>query len=57
LPFTILQYDGQNGVELALKILKDEFELCMGLAGCRTVKEINKGHLSVLQCNGMLAKL
>ena len=30
---TPVQYDGQKGVELAIKILHDEFELCMGLTG------------------------
>lgn len=49
-----LAYDGSNGVGLALDILLKEFKLCMGLAGCSKVSEINHGHLSILQSNGLL---
>ncbi|KAI7233806.1 FMN-dependent dehydrogenase [Hortaea werneckii] len=52
-----LGFDGQRGVELAIDILKDEFWLCMGLAGCKNVREINAGHLAILKRDGMLAKL
>ena len=31
---TSRQYNGQEGIELALKILQHEFKLTMGLAGC-----------------------
>ncbi|KAG5655272.1 hypothetical protein KAF25_010424 [Fusarium avenaceum] len=52
-----LAYDGQNGVELALKLLYDEFKTAMALAGCKNVNEITKDYLSLLQPNGVLAKL
>lgn len=73
-----LQYKGQEGVELAVKILMAELKMTMALAGyvlqstrcvftmtamlttfrrCRTVKEINRGHLAVLKGDGVLCKL
>ncbi|KAJ4350811.1 Non-canonical non-ribosomal peptide synthetase fub8 [Ascochyta clinopodiicola] len=52
-----LAYKGQAGVELAIKILFEEFKSTMALAGCRSVKEITPNHLSVLKYNGVLAKL
>ncbi|KAF9690869.1 hypothetical protein EKO04_011110 [Ascochyta lentis] len=52
-----LAYKGQEGVELAIKILFEEFKSTMALAGCRSVKEITPNHLSVLEHNGVLAKL
>lgn len=51
------KYAGQEGVELALKILEDEFRLCMGLAGCVSVAEISKAHLMRVQGDGTLARL
>ncbi|KAH7157311.1 FMN-dependent dehydrogenase [Dactylonectria estremocensis] len=52
-----LAYDGERGVKLALDILYDEFITCMALAGTRTIADISKAHLSLLQPNGVLAKL
>ncbi|KAJ4993811.1 2-hydroxy-acid oxidase [Stagonosporopsis vannaccii] len=52
-----LAYKGQEGVELALQILLEEFKSTMALAGCRSVAEITRNHLSVLENNGILAKL
>ncbi|KAH7391988.1 FMN-dependent dehydrogenase [Phaeosphaeria sp. MPI-PUGE-AT-0046c] len=52
-----LAYKGQAGVELGIRILFEEFRSTMALAGCRTVKEITANHLSVLESNGILAKL
>ncbi|KAG9725084.1 hypothetical protein KCU59_g15374, partial [Aureobasidium melanogenum] len=46
-----------QGVELAVKILMAELRMTMALAGCRTVKEINRGHLAVLKGDGVLCKL
>jgi (S)-2-hydroxy-acid oxidase len=37
-----LAYDGENGAAKVLEIIRDEFSLCMALAGCRTVDEIVK---------------
>ncbi|KAK0664319.1 Peroxisomal (S)-2-hydroxy-acid oxidase GLO4 [Lasiodiplodia hormozganensis] len=50
-------YKGQEGVELGIKILMNEFKITMALAGCRSVNEINKSHLSVLTSSGILCKL
>ncbi|KAF7670697.1 fmn-dependent dehydrogenase [Alternaria burnsii] len=52
-----LAYKGQAGVELGIRILYEEFRSTMALAGCRSVKEITTNHLSVLEGNGILAKL
>jgi len=52
-----LAYGGQAGVELALKILQHELQTAMALAGCRSVSEISREHLSVLGQNNLLAKL
>jgi (S)-2-hydroxy-acid oxidase len=38
-------------------MLYEEFRSTMALAGCRSVKEITKNRLSVLESNGILAKL
>ena len=40
-----LAYKGQAGVELMLRLLSDEFKLCMGLAGTTKVSEISKEYL------------
>ncbi|KAI6080839.1 FMN-dependent dehydrogenase [Hypoxylon rubiginosum] len=56
-PIWGLAYNGEKGVDLAINLLLNEFKLVMGLAGCRTVSEINRGHLSVLEPNGLLSKL
>jgi (S)-2-hydroxy-acid oxidase len=42
---------------LGIRILYEEFRSTMALAGCRSVKEITTNHLSVLEGNGILAKL
>ncbi|KAJ5673158.1 FMN-dependent dehydrogenase [Penicillium longicatenatum] len=52
-----LAYDGQKGVELGLNLLYDEFTTAMALAGCRNVSEITSESISVLQPDGVLAKL
>ncbi|GAB7332141.1 hypothetical protein MBLNU13_g04017t1 [Cladosporium sp. NU13] len=57
IPIWGLAYNGQEGIELALKILQHEFKLTMGLAGCRSVKEISRSHVTFLDHQGMLAKL
>lgn len=44
-------------MDLALKILEDEFRLCMGLVGCTSVAEISKAHLVRVQGDGTLARL
>ncbi|KAH7126430.1 (S)-2-hydroxy-acid oxidase [Dactylonectria estremocensis] len=57
IPIWGLAYNGQEGVELAIKILMDEFKITMALAGCKTIKDITRDHLRYLDGNGMLAKL
>ncbi|KZZ90871.1 FMN-dependent dehydrogenase family protein [Moelleriella libera RCEF 2490] len=57
IPIWGLAYNGQEGVELALKILMYELKVAMSLAGCRTLKDISASHLAVLGTNGVLAKL
>ncbi|CAG7949445.1 unnamed protein product [Penicillium olsonii] len=52
-----LAYNGSSGVGLALDLLFKEFKLCMGLAGCNKIADITSAHLSVLQSNGLLAKV
>ncbi|KAL9580247.1 MAG: hypothetical protein Q9203_006381 [Teloschistes exilis] len=57
IPIWGLAYKGQAGVELGMNILQSEFQVTMALAGCRSVKEITRNHLSFLDGNGLLAKL
>ncbi|KGO40213.1 Aldolase-type TIM barrel [Penicillium expansum] len=57
IPFWGLAYNGQEGVELAIRILRQELRITMALAGCRTISEIQKCYLSVLQPDGILSKL
>ncbi|KAI5468161.1 FMN-dependent dehydrogenase [Mariannaea sp. PMI_226] len=57
IPIWGLAYKGQEGVELALQILIDEFKITMALAGCKTIKDITREHLRYLDSNGVLAKL
>ncbi|EXJ68546.1 uncharacterized protein A1O5_08339 [Cladophialophora psammophila CBS 110553] len=57
IPIWGLAYNGHRGVVLAIQLLYDEFKLTMGLAGCKTISEINRAHLSVLESNGVLSKL
>ncbi|KAH7024344.1 S-2-hydroxy-acid oxidase [Microdochium trichocladiopsis] len=56
-PLWGLAYGGQEGVERAVDILEDELRLAMALAGCPSIKDITKDHLSVLGVNGLLCKL
>ncbi|KAJ5673783.1 hypothetical protein N7462_009222 [Penicillium macrosclerotiorum] len=57
IPIWGLSYDGQAGVELAIRILAQELRITMALAGCRTISEIKQSYLSVLRSDGLLAKL
>ncbi|GME33172.1 FMN-dependent dehydrogenase family protein [Neofusicoccum parvum] len=56
-PIWGLAHDGEDGVELALRILMAEFRIAMALAGCKSVKEVSRCHLSVVDTNGVLSKL
>ncbi|KAK1852006.1 fmn-dependent dehydrogenase family protein [Colletotrichum chrysophilum] len=57
IPIWGLAYNGQEGCELALKILQYELKIAMALAGTRTIEEISRGHVAYLNGSGVLAKL
>lgn len=52
-----LAYKGQEGVELCLRLLADEFRLCMGLAGVTKVEDIGKEYLVKMDRSGFVARL
>ena len=52
-----LAYKGADGVKLALKLLIDEFRLCMGLAGVTRVEEIGKQYLVRMSRDGHPSRL
>ncbi|KAF2010897.1 L-lactate dehydrogenase [Aaosphaeria arxii CBS 175.79] len=52
-----LAYKGQEGVELALQLIRDEFKLCMGLAGITKVEDIGPDYLAKIDKNGFTARL
>ena len=52
-----LAYKGQEGVELCLRLLSDEFRLCMGLAGTVKVGDITKEYLVKVDNGGFVSRL
>lgn len=52
-----LAYKGQEGVELCLRLLRDEFTLCMGLAGTVKVSDISKDYLVRVDKSGFVSRL
>ncbi|KAM0799076.1 glycolate oxidase [Usnea florida] len=52
-----LAYKGQEGVELCLRLLSDEFKLCMGLAGTVKVADITKEYLVKIDKGGFISRL
>ncbi|KAK3674896.1 hypothetical protein LTR78_005240 [Recurvomyces mirabilis] len=52
-----LAYKGQEGVELMLKLLSEEFRLCMALAGVTKVQDIAKEYLVKIDKSGFVSKL
>lgn len=52
-----LAYKGEEGVRTCLRLLQDEFRLCMGLAGCVKVEDINKDYLVKVDKSGFIARL
>jgi (S)-2-hydroxy-acid oxidase len=52
-----LAYKGQEGVELALQLIRDEFKLCMGLAGVTSVKDIGPEYLVKIDKSGFTSRL
>lgn len=55
--WSLIQYDGQMGVELMLKILYQDFTRCMQLAGCKSISEISPSSLGIVRPDGPLARL
>ncbi|OKL56587.1 hypothetical protein UA08_08128 [Talaromyces atroroseus] len=49
IPIWGLAYNGQQGVERALELLRDELEMCMRLAGCKSIAEIGRESLAVVE--------
>ena len=52
-----LAYAGQRGVELALRLLEDEFKLCLALAGVVKVEEISQDYLVKMDRSGFASRL
>lgn len=52
-----LAYKGQEGVELCLRLLMDEFRLCMGLAGVTRVQDISRDYLCKVDRDGFPSRL
>jgi (S)-2-hydroxy-acid oxidase len=52
-----LAYKGQAGVELCLRLLADEFRLCMALTGVTKVSEIGPEYLCRVKQDGLLCRL
>jgi (S)-2-hydroxy-acid oxidase len=52
-----LAYKGQEGVELCLRLLRDEIRLCMGLAGTVKCEEINRDYLMRIDSSGFVSRL
>jgi (S)-2-hydroxy-acid oxidase len=40
-----LASDGEAGVRKVLEMLHDELEITMALCGCRSLKDITRGHV------------
>ncbi|GAA6006867.1 hypothetical protein JCM10207_009118 [Rhodosporidiobolus poonsookiae] len=52
-----LGYNGEEGVDLAVGMLRDELFTAMKLAGCATIKDITPAHLAKIGHDGFLSKL
>ncbi|KAI5925316.1 FMN-dependent dehydrogenase-domain-containing protein [Camillea tinctor] len=57
IPIWGLAYKGEEGVDLAIRILLNDFRMTMTLAGCKSVDEITPDYLSVLSTEGILCRL
>ncbi|KAH8899046.1 FMN-dependent dehydrogenase family protein [Thozetella sp. PMI_491] len=49
IPIWSLAYNGPEGVEHAIQILKEEFEMCMRLSGCKTLADIGPESLAIVE--------
>lgn len=52
-----LAYGGEAGVDLCLRLLTDEFRLCMALAGTVAVRDIGPEYLMKVDRSGFLSRL
>lgn len=52
-----LAYKGEEGVALMLKLLGDEFKLCMSLAGVTKVEDISREYLVKMNRDGFVSRL
>ncbi|KAF2156037.1 FMN-dependent alpha-hydroxy acid dehydrogenase [Myriangium duriaei CBS 260.36] len=52
-----LAYKGKEGVDLCLRLISDEFKLCMALAGVTSVKDISKDYLVKIDRSGFVSRL
>lgn len=52
-----MQYNGEDGVSLALKLLYDEFLATMVMVGVTSVSEIGPQHLARVGADGSLIRL
>lgn len=52
-----LAVDGENGVKNILQILKKEFRLAMMLCGCKTIEDIRKNNLLIINDKNITSKL
>ncbi|KAK3111169.1 hypothetical protein LTR53_013853 [Teratosphaeriaceae sp. CCFEE 6253] len=57
LALTVIEYDGEKGVDIMLDTFYNEFKRCMQLTGCNSVKDITKACLGVARSDGPLARL
>ncbi|KAE8148605.1 FMN-dependent dehydrogenase family protein [Aspergillus avenaceus] len=57
IPVWGLAYNGERGVDLAIKIIKEEFLRTMMFTGCKALSDISEDHLVVLEPNGRLSRL
>lgn len=48
IPYWGLAFNGQDGVERALQVLREEFEVCMRLSGCKSLADIGPQSLAVV---------
>jgi len=51
------QYNGEQGVDLAVQILRDELLTTMALCGCAKISDIKRSHLARLRPDGIMARL
>lgn len=48
IPYWGLAFNGQEGVERSLQVLREEFEVCMRLSGCKSLADIGPNSLAIV---------